>query len=114
MREQIDIAFSGDPEYASGKLWFQYHQDKIGLLFGSSLVTNTLGGFAVHRFWWKGMRKRHGWLVWILGLLAQAPTADAILAFFSSFEELLKEGAAPGHLFHLFGFVTGATLSAYC
>ena len=80
---------------------------------GSSVVTNVLGGWAVHRFWWKGMRKKHGWLAWILGLLAQLPTLDSIAAFFANEEDLEKEGAYTAHLFHLMGFVTGAAVSAY-
>jgi hypothetical protein len=116
----IDSAFKGDPEYAASKLWFQYHQDKLGLIQGSSVVTNTLGGFAFHKFWWKGLRHRHGWLTWMLGLLAQYPTLDATIAMgydmFATKTPGDVSAADPSlfsHIFHFVGFVTGCVLSAY-
>ena len=110
-KEFIDLVYKGDPEYASTKIWFGYYQDKILPLQGSSIVTNTLSGFAVHKFWWQGLRHRYGWLVWILGLLAQYPTLDALLALVVMWGPQVETGSQVAHGLHLFGFLTGATLS---
>ena len=88
-----------------------HYQDKIGTVSGSSVVTNTLSGFAMHKFWWQGLRHRHGWLVWILGLLAQYPTLDALLALVVMWGPQVETGSQVAHGLHLFGFITGAILS---
>ena len=80
---------------------------------GSSIVSHTVSGFAVHKFWWKGLRHRHGWLVWILGLLAQYPTVDGIMAAIAMWGPDAETGAQVAHSLHFMGFVLGGILSAY-
>ena len=113
MQDEIDIIFRGDPEYAASKMWFGHAQDKVSFVQGSSIVSSTCAGFAVHRWWWMGMRKRHGWLAWILGLLACYPLLDNVMAVYVAWGPDAEMGAQVGHLYHLMGLVSGAATSWY-
>ena len=113
MQDAIDIMFKGDPEYAASKTWFMHAQDHLKQVQGSSVLSSTCGGFAVHRWWWMGMRKRHGWLAWILGLLASYPLLDNILSVYFMWGPDAEKGMQIGHFYHLMGLVSGAAASWY-
>ena len=111
MKPIMDASYNGDPEYMASKIWFQYKQDNIAMPQGISVVTNHCSGFAVHRFWWMGMRKKYGWLMWILGLAAQYPTFDALYSYLTIGTAVMEGGVQVGHGMHYFGFVTGCLTS---